>query len=363
MIVPFLDLKTINIRYKADLNKKFNNFLSSGDFILSKEVEKFEHEFSDYCGSKFCVGVGNALDGLRLILLAHGIGPGDEVIVPSNTYIATWLAVSSVGASIIPVEPGTDFNIDPCLIERSITRKTRAILIVHLYGRICKMPEIMKIASNNNLLIFEDAAQSHGASMKGIYAGNWGDAAAFSFYPSKNLGALGDAGAVTTNSSEVFEKIKLLRNYGSKVKYFNKLKGLNSRLDEIQAIVLRTKLKHLDGDNDRRREIAAIYFNRLEHLSSIKLPVKPIENEHVWHIFSILLDKPKNLAAYLLENGIETMHHYPIPPHKQEAFSELKISLPKSEDIHSKNLSLPMGPTISDSQIDYVCSKILGYTD
>lgn len=363
MFVPFLDLKTINIPYKADLNRKFNNFLSSGNFILSKEVEKFEEEFSQYCGSKFCVGVGNGLDGLRLILLAYGIGPGDEVIVPSNTYIATWLAVSSVGASIVPVEPETDFNIDPWLIERSITKKTKAILVVHLYGRICKMVEITKIAKNNNLLVFEDAAQSHGASMKGTYAGNWGDAAAFSFYPSKNLGALGDAGAVTTNSFEVYEKVKLLRNYGSKVKYFNKFKGLNSRLDEIQALVLRTKLKHLDENNDRRREVAAIYLKRLEYLSSIKLPEKPQENEHVWHIFSLLLDQPNKMAAYLLENGIETMYHYPLPPHKQEAFSELKISLPKSEYIHSKTLSLPMGPTISDSQVDYVCTKIVEYTD
>ena len=363
MIVPFLDLKTINSFYKTELNNKFDRFVSSGDFILSRQVEKFEAEFSQYCGSQFCVGVGHALDGLRLILLAHGIGPGDEVIVPSNTYIATWLAISSVGASVIPVEPGADFNIDPHLIESSITSKTKAVLVVHLYGRICKMPEIKEIASKNNLLIFEDAAQAHGASMKGIHAGNWGNAAAFSFYPSKNLGALGDAGAVTTNSLEIYEKIKLLRNYGSKVKYFNKLKGLNSRLDEIQAMVLSTKLKNLDADNDRRREIAAIYFKRLGQLGSITLPVKPIENEHVWHIFSVLLDKPKSLAAYLLENGIETMYHYPIPPHKQEAFSELKISLPKSEEIHSKTLSLPMGPTISDSQINYVCSKILEYVD
>ena len=261
------------------------------------------------------------------------------------------------------MEPGTDFNIDPGLIENSITKKTKAILVVHLYGRICKMAEISKIAKNNNLLVFEDAAQSHGASMKGIYAGNWGDAAAFSFYPSKNLGALGDAGAVTTNSFEVCEQIKHLRNYGSKVKYFNKYKGLNSRLDEIQALVLRTKLKHLDEDNDRRREVAAIYLKRLKHLNSIKLPEKPKENEHVWHIFSILLDKPKKMAAYLLENGIETMYHYPLPPHEQEAFSELKFSLPKSEYIHSRTLSLPMGPTISDSQVDYVCSKIFEYTD
>jgi dTDP-4-amino-4,6-dideoxygalactose transaminase len=361
MKIPFLDMKSINSRFNIEFSELFDKFIKEGSYILSGGVEEFEKQFSSYCGSKYCVGVGNGLDALRLILMAHDIGPGDEVIVPSNTYIATWLAVTSIGASVVPVEPGKDSNIDPTLIEAAITDKTKAILIVHLYGRICKMIPIKRIAKIHNLLVFEDGAQAHGAYDSVGKVGNVGDAAGFSFYPTKNLGALGDAGAVTTNSLQIFKKIKLLRNYGSEVKYYNKVKGLNSRLDELQALVLIHKMKFLNDDNKRRREIARMYCSQLASLDWLELPILAKKNEHVWHIFSILVDNPKKLARHLFTNGIETINHYPIAPHKQDAFSNFNIDLPKSEYIHSHTLSLPIGPTMTDLQVNYVCEKLLDY--
>ncbi len=361
MRVPFLDLKNINSRFTNDFSRLFECFVQDGNYILSHGVVEFERQFSSYCGTKYCVGVGNGLDALRLILMAHDIGPGDEVIVPSNTYIATWLAVTSVGATVIPVEPGEDFNIDVNLIEAAISDKTKAIIVVHLYGLMCQMPTIKKIAGAHNLLIFEDAAQAHGASDSFGKVGNVGDAAGFSFYPSKNLGALGDAGAVTTNSTHIYKKIQLLRNYGSTVKYYNKIKGLNSRIDELQAVILGHKLKFLDGDNRRRQEIANLYHSRLLNLDWMELPSLPEENEHVWHIFSILVDDPERLSQYLCKNGIGTMRHYPVPPHRQEAFRDFVLDLPKSEHIHSHTLSLPIGPTMTDTQVDYICKKLLKY--
>lgn len=361
MKVPFLDLKSINSRFKNDFSKLFESFLQGGDYVLSNGVLEFERQFSSYCGTKYCVGVGNGLDALRLILLSHDIGPGDEVIVPSNTYIATWLAVTSVGAIVIPVEPGKDFNIDANLIESAISDKTKAIIVVHLYGLMCQMPAIKKIAEAHNIFIFEDAAQAHGASDSFGKVGNVGDAAGFSFYPSKNLGALGDAGAVTTNSIHIYNKIKLLRNYGSTVKYYNKIKGLNSRIDELQAVILGHKLKYLDDDNRRRQEIANLYHSRLSDLNWMTLPKLPRKNEHVWHIFAILVDDPEQLSQYLSAHGIGTMRHYPVPPHRQEAFMDFAAELPKSEYIHSHTLSLPIGPTITDIEVDYVCQKLLKY--
>ena len=359
--IPFFDINGLNSRFQDELIEVFSNFISGKDYILSNGVEQFENEFSRYCGSKYCIGVGNGLDALRLILLAHNIGPGDEVIVPSNTYIATWLAVTSVGATVVPVEPANDFNIDPSLIEDSITNQTKAILVVHLYGRICRMEEIKLIANDKSLLIFEDCAQAHGAYSDCGKVGNVSDAAGFSFYPTKNLGAFGDAGAITTNSFEIYEKIKLLRNYGSRIKYYNKVKGLNSRLDELQARLLSVKLKYLDEDNRRRSEVASFYSSRLRNLRWIELPAEAEESEHVWHIFSALVEQPDELAQYLLKHGIETMRHYPVPPHKQEAFVELDINLPKSEYIHSHTISLPIYPTIEDAQLNYICDKILKY--
>ena len=361
MMIPFLDLKSINSRFEDDFDKLFEAFVRDGNYIISNGVENFEKKFSFYCGTKYCVGVGNGLDALRLILMAHDIGPGDEVIVPSNTYIATWLAVTSVGATVIPVEPGIDSNIDPNLIESAISHKTKAILIVHLYGQMCRMLSIKKIADAYNLFIFEDGAQAHGACSSIGKVGNVGDAAGFSFYPSKNLGAMGDAGAITTNSPEAFEKIKLLRNYGSTIKYYNKIKGLNTRMDELQALILCHKLNFLDDDNKRRREIASLYHSRLINLNWLDLPILPEKNEHVWHIFSILVENPEKLSQYLFSQGIETMRHYPIAPHKQEAFSDFDIYLPKSEYIHSHTLSLPIGPTMTNFQVNYICEKLSKY--
>jgi len=339
--------------------------LESGWYILGTEVNKFESEFANFCEVRNCVGVGNCLDALQFILRSIGIGTGDEVIVPSNTYIATWLAVSNVGATPVPVEPLIDtYNIDPSKIQDSITSRTKAIIVVHLYGQPCDIDPINEIADRFGLKVIEDAAQAHGAKYKGNRVGGLGYASGFSFYPSKNLGALGDGGAVTTNDPDLSIKINLLRNYGSKTKYQNEVKGFNSRLDELQAAFLIEKLKILDEQNEKRRKIASIYIERLACFEGIILPVIPDWAEPVWHQFIIRHKKRDDLIKNLKNSGIGTMIHYPIPPHLQLAYKEMgkkKGDYPISEIIHKEVLSLPISPEISLLEIEAVLEALKAY--
>lgn len=357
-MIPFLDLKTINLRQKERLQEALDRVLDSGWLILGKEVEIFEKEFADYCGTKFCIGVANGLDALNLVLRAWGIGIGDEVIVPSNTYIATWLAVSQTGATPIPVEPNIhSYNLDPSLIEGAITPRTKAIIPVHLYGHAAEMAPIMDIARRNNLKVLEDAAQAHGAIFQGNKVGGLGDAAAFSFYPGKNLGALGDGGGITTNDPVLAQKLKILRNYGSEAKYHNSIKGFNSRLDEIQAAFLRAKLGHLDEDNRRRQFIAKSYENAFQGMKNIILPIANSSNKCVWHLYVIRHPKRDLFMQFLAKNKVAAMIHYPIPPHLQPAYQDLGFiegSFPISEEIHRTCISLPIGPTMTDDDIESV---------
>ena len=342
-MINFLDLKQINLQYKEELQEAFDRVLNSGWFILGKEVEAFEKEFADYCNVKHCIGVGNGLDALHLILKGYDIGEGDEVIVPSNTYIATWLAVSYAGAKVVPVEPDIrTYNIDPKLIEEKITNKTKAIIAVHLYGQPCDMDPINELAKKYNLKVIEDSAQAHGALYKGRKTGSLGDASGFSFYPGKNLGALGDGGAITTNDSKLADKIRILRNYGSEVKYHNKYKGYNSRLDELQAAFLRVKLKYLDEDNNKRKKVARYYLENIKN-NDILSPFIPDYADPVWHLFVIRNKNRDKLQKYLKQNEIQTMIHYPVPPHKQKAYESINnSSFPVSEQLHEEVLSLPI---------------------
>lgn len=348
MKIPFLDLKSPYLELKEELDEAYHRVMESGWYILGEEVESFEAAFAKYCGTKFCVGVGNGLDALHLILRAYGIGPGDEVIVPSNTYIATWLAVSYAGAKPIPVEPRIDtYNIDPERIEEAITSKTKAILPVHLYGQPADMDTINLIAKKYNLPVIEDAAQAHGAIYKGKKTGSLGNAAGWSFYPGKNLGAFGDAGAVTTNDPDLAEKVRTLRNYGSKVKYVNEIKGFNSRLDPLQAAFLKIKLKYLDEWNARRSTIADYYLAELSKVRDLKLPVIPEWASPCWHLFVVRSKNRDSLTEQLLNYGINTLIHYPFPPHLQLAYYEMEMSkgsFPISEKIHQTILSLPISP-------------------
>jgi dTDP-4-amino-4,6-dideoxygalactose transaminase len=359
MNISFLDLKAPIEELKEETYKAIDEVLKSGWFILGEKVTQFEQAFADYCEVKHCIGVANGLDALFIILKAYGIGEGDEVIVPSNTYIATWLAVSYAGATPVPVEPDIKtYNIDPTKIEAAITTKTKAIMPVHLYGQSCDMDPILVIAKKYNLKVIEDSAQAHGAKYKGKKAGNLGHSSAFSFYPGKNLGALGDGGAVTTNDDELAEKIRVLRNYGSQVKYHNLYKGYNSRLDEIQAAVLLERLKKLDEWNARRVKIAQHYLNNLD-AEKFVLPFVAENIEPVWHVFVIRSKKREALQKYLSEKGIGTVIHYPIPPHKQPAYQEMStLSLPLSEIIHEEVLSLPIGPHFNLGEVRQVMVTI-----
>lgn len=361
-MIPFLDLKTINLRQKEKFHEALDRVLESGWLVLGREVEAFEEEFASYCNVKFCISVANGLEALHLTLKAWGIGAGDEVIVPSNTYIATWLAVSQTGAIPIPVEPNIDsYNLDPVLIQDAITSRTKAIIPVHLYGQSADMGPIMDIAKRNNLNVLEDAAQAHGATYKSKKVGGLGDAAAFSFYPGKNLGALGDGGAITTNDPELAEKLRVLRNYGSEVKYHNKLKGFNSRLDELQAAFLRVKLRLLDEDNLRRQAIAKKYSDAFRNLDCMQLPMDDKFGEDVWHLYVVRHPKRHLLMHYLSENNVGTMIHYPIPPHMQPAYSELNLSegcLPIAEEMHRTCFSLPIGPTMTEADVDAVIGAV-----
>ena len=358
--IPFLDLKSPHIELRAQLEHAFDRVLNSGWYVLGKEVEQFEQEFASYCEAEHCVGVGNGLDALHLILRAYGIGVGDEVIVPSNTYIATWLAVSYAGATPVPVEPDeATYNINPALIEEAITSQTKAIIAVHLYGQAADMDAINAIAKKHHLKVIEDAAQAHGAEYKGKRVGSLGDAAGFSFYPGKNLGALGDGGAVTSNDAQLAQQVKVLSNYGSSKKYHNEEKGFNSRLDELQAAFLREKLQKLDEWNQRRSNIATLYNQQLASLKDLILPEIKSWAKSVWHLYVIQHSQRDKLAKQLSEAGVETMIHYPIPPHLQPAYKELgyaKGQFPIAEKIHAQVLSLPIGPSMTLAQVEKVIS-------
>lgn len=353
-MIPFLDLKSINGQYQNELLAACERVINSGWYIAGNELKKFETDFAKYCNSDFCIGVANGLDALILVLRAWKalgiLSEGDEVIVPANTYIASILAITENNLVPILVEPNEDnFNICPTNIRKAITDKTKVILPVHLYGQICPMKEIMAIASEFNLLVLEDCAQAHGARIDGVKAGAWGHAAGFSFYPGKNLGALGDAGAITTNDSELAQTLFALRNYGSHEKYKNLYQGVNSRLDEIQAAMLAVKLNYLDKETQHRRLIADIYLNEIKS-DAIQLPkcdsAKSNES-HVWHLFVIKTKYRQELQDYLAANNVQTLIHYPVPPHKQQAYSQLfHLRLPLSELLHEQVLSLPIGPTL-----------------
>lgn len=362
MKVPFVTFLPMHNEIRQELDSAYNRVLDKSYFIQGDECRKFEEEFAEYCGVKYCVGVASGLDALILILKAMGIGNGDEVIVSSNTYIATALAVSYNGAKPVFVEPEIEtFNINPSRIEEKITSNTKAIIAVHLQGRTADMDAINSIAKKYNLKVIEDAAQAHGAKYKGIKAGSLGDAAGFSFYPGKNLGALGDGGCVTTNDKALAEKIRALGNYGSDYKYHNIYKGVNSRLDEIQAAFLRVKLPNLDRWNEDRRATAKKYFEGIKN-PLIKLPLKSTDEfEHIYHVFVIRCDKRDELEKYLNENGIGTLKHYPIPIHEQECYKDLGIKhgeLPIAEEISRTVLSIPMYYGMTEDEINYVIEAI-----
>lgn len=369
-MIPFLDLKNINQQYRDELIAACTRVIDSGWYISGKELETFEQNFAHYCGTQYAIGVANGLDALILTLRAWKelgkLKAGDEVIVPSNTYIASILAISANQLTPVLVEPDEHtFNIDPQKIEAAITSRTKVILPVHLYGRLADMPKIMAIANKHNLLVLEDSAQSHGAEIHGKKAGNWGHASGFSFYPGKNLGALGDAGAITTNDLELANMLRALRNYGSHEKYKNLVQGVNSRLDEIQAAILDIKLKFLDQETLHRRKIAALYLENINN-SLIQLPKTQInaldDKQHVWHLFVIQTEHREALQKHLAEHGIQTLIHYPIPPHKQQAYEEWNnSSFTISEKIHSDVLSLPMGPTLSLTDAQFIIDVCNGF--
>ena len=362
MQVPFLDLGRLHQSIREQLDAAYRRVVDSGWFIMGPELEAFEAEFSQYCEVKHCVGVGNGLEALHLLLRAYGIGPGDEVIVPSNTFIATWLAVTQCGATPVPVEPNIDtHNIDPALIANAITSQTRAIIPVHLYGQPADMDPINALAAKHGLVVIEDAAQAQGARYKGRRAGSLGHAAATSFYPGKNLGALGDGGAVLTNDDAIADKVKQLRNYGSTVKYQHDLAGYNSRLDEMQAAFLRAKLAVLDEWNARRGEIA-VQYSKLLAGADFDLPHVPEYAEPVWHLYVIRSKQRNALKAYLEQQGVSTVIHYPIPPHRQACYQGFEgYSLPISEILAEEVLSLPISPAMSSEEVELVGHKALAF--
>ena len=361
-MIKFLDLKKINNRYREEIDSRIKNILDKGWYLQGEENENFTKNFANFCGTKFALGVANGLDALNLIIKAYGFGNGDEIIVPANTYIATILAISENGCIPILVEPDIKtYNINPDSIEEKITTKTKAIMVVHLYGQAVQMEKIWKIAKKYNLKIIEDSAQAHGAIYQENRTGNLGDASGFSFYPGKNLGCIGDGGAVTTNDEELFNKIKAIANYGSDRKYHHIYKGVNSRLDEIQAAVLDVKLKHLDSDNNKRREISKYYRENIKN-SKIILPDTYDEKSHVWHIFAVKTQNRDEFQKYLTEKGIQTIIHYPTPPHKQGAYKEWNnLSFPITEEIHNTILSLPISPVMTDSEIEKVVEVVNEY--
>jgi dTDP-4-amino-4,6-dideoxygalactose transaminase len=363
--VPFLDLQAAYLELQAELDAACRRVISSGWYILGQEVEAFESEFAAYCGVRHCIGVSNGLDALELILRGYGIGAGDEVIVPANTFIATWLAVSRAGAIPVPVEPNeSTHTIQADQVEKAISSRTRAVMPVHLYGQPADMEPIRQLAQRQGLKVIEDAAQAHGARYRGQRAGGLGDAAGFSFYPGKNLGALGDGGAVVTNDDELAAQIRLLRNYGSQVKYYNEVKGCNARLDALQAAVLRVKLGRLDEWNLRRRRAAERYLKALSRMPHLVLPQVSDDVEPAWHLFAVRHPRRDELQKHLSRAGIETLIHYPVPPHLSHAYAELGYilgSYPQAEKIADTVISLPMGPHLGLDQQDYVISTLMEF--
>lgn len=362
-MISFLDLQKINATHREDLIEACTRVIDSGWYICGNELVNFEKEFSAYCGTSYCIGVANGLDALTLTLRAWKelgkLKEGDEVIVPANTYIASILAITENRLTPVLVEPDeTTYNLCPRRVQAAITTKTRAILAVHLYGQLADMITLTNIAERHNLLVLEDAAQAHGASIQGRKAGSWGHAAGFSFYPGKNLGALGDAGAITTNDTELATTLRALRNYGSHEKYKNIHQGVNSRLDEIQAAMLLVKLKYLDSEIERRRQIAEIYLNNINN-PAILLPQFKKSEQHVWHLFVIRCKQRHALQQHLTDRGVQTLIHYPIPPHQQQAYREWKsLSYPLTEKIHQEVLSLPIGIHLQDQEIMEVVKHV-----
>jgi dTDP-4-amino-4,6-dideoxygalactose transaminase len=361
-MVSFLNLKLMNEQYKEEISSRITEVIDSGWYLLGNQNEKFCKNFAQYCGVKYALGVANGLDALHLIIKAYGFSEGDEIIVPANTYIASILAISQNGCTPVLVEPSMDtYNIDVNLIEKHISSKTKAIMVVHLYGQAVEMETVWNLARKYDLKIIEDSAQAHGAIYQSKRVGNLGDASGFSFYPGKNLGCLGDGGAITTNDESLYKKLKALANYGSNIKYHNIYKGYNSRLDEIHAAVLDVKLAGLDSDNNKRREIAEFYLKNINNPLIVLPKVKYIEG-HVWHLFVIRTSNRDHLASYLSENGIQTLIHYPIPPHKQNAYAEWNdLSFPISEKIHNEVLSIPISPVMKAEEVEKVVEVLNAY--
>ncbi len=363
-MISFLDLGLINKQRREEFHLALDRVLDSGWLILGNEVSEFEREFAAYCGVAHCIGVANGLDALALVLRAWGIGDGDEVIVPSNTYIATWLAVTHTGAAPVPIEPTAYFNMDPSKIEELITPRTRAIIPVHLYGQPADMSSINQVANKYGLKVLEDAAQAHGALCGGVSTGALGDAGAFSFYPGKNLGALGDGGAITTNDPELADRIRVMRNYGSRTKYSNEVIGYNSRLDELHASFLRVKLANLHAENARRKEIAHLYQSGLKN-TGLKLPLVPDWADPVWHLYVVRANQRDQLQKLLMGHGIGTLVHYPIPPHLQQAYAHMNYGrkFPVAETMAREVLSLPMGPHLTDADVASVVEVLSELSD
>lgn len=361
-MIKFLDLKTVNEQYRSEMDKAIIKVLDSGWYLLGNEVETFEKEFAQYCGTKHCIGVANGLDALNLIIKGYNFPDNSEIIVPANTYIATILAISANGLKPKLIEPNINtYNIDVSLIEKEINKKTVAIMPVHLYGQTCEMDEINDLAKKYNLKVIEDSAQAHGAVYKNKKTGNLGNASGFSFYPGKNLGCLGDGGAITTNDDKLANDLRALRNYGSHIKYQNLFKGTNSRLDEIQAAVLRVKLRYLDKDNQKRRQISQYYRKNIKN-SKIILPKIENEKSHTWHLFVVRTENRNKFQKYLTDNEIQTMIHYPVPPHKQQAYKELNhLNLPVSEKIHDEVLSIPISPVLTLPEVEQIVEVINKY--
>lgn len=362
-MIKFLDLHKINERYREEIDTRIKQVLDSGWYLLGEQDKKFEKNFAEYCGVKHCIGCANGLDALNLIIRAYGFGSGDEIIVPANTYIASILAISENGCTPVLIEPDINtYNINLDLIEEKITSKTKAIMVVHLYGQAVQMEKIWALAKKYNLKIIEDSAQAHGAvvSVNGEFkrVGNLGDASGFSFYPGKNLGCMGDGGAITTNDDELAKKVRAIANYGSDYKYHHIYKGVNSRLDEIQAGILDVKLKYLDEDNARRREIAKYYRENIKN-EKIILPKTYDEKAHVWHVFVARTNNREALQKHLEDNGIQTNIHYPTAPHKQECYKEYSsLNLPITEKIHQEVMSLPISPVMTDEEVKKVVEVV-----
>ena len=365
-MIPFLSIKDISSSFQPELDEAILRTVHSGWYLLGEEAKLFEEEFAKYCQVRNCIGVANGLDALILIVRAYKelgkLAEGDEILVPSNTYIATMLAISANGLKPVLVEPDPlTFLVDPDRVEACITRNTKAIMPVHLYGQVCDMDRINGIAKKHGLIVIEDSAQAHGAVLGGRKTGGLGDASGFSFYPGKNLGALGDGGAVTTNDDVLASCVRSIANYGSEVKYVNRYKGVNSRLDEIQAAVLRVKLRRLDADNEARRDIAERYIQGIQNVL-VTTPKAKDRSGHVWHVFVVRCKTRDKLREHLSEKGVQTIIHYPIPPHRQNAYKEWSShSYPISESLHAEVLSLPMSPLLSDDEINQVIASVNSY--